>query len=355
VSPVASSALRVDPDYSDADVTPPSVTEGEPRRRPLRVGIINNPASGQNARRGLLTHVRALLGTHPQVDNFEEDTLDGMMAAVHDLMQRETEIIAVNGGDGTVQAVLTGMLRAPAERLPLLAVLHGGTTNSTARNVGYGGRPLAALQRLLAASARGAVAGTVERRPVVRVAGDGEPQYAMMFGAGAVYHGIHFARTQIESRGVRGNTGAGVAVATFLAKVISGNGGELFPPLHATVRLDGQDVPTERYLGILTATIDRHVLGISPYWGTGPGRLRYSSMAYQPRNILRAAVPAVRGRSSAYLQPHLGYRSVNVEDVELSFDSGFTLDGELFAPAGRAHTNVRLSGRQCAYFLRDPA
>jgi hypothetical protein len=317
------------------------------------VGIINNPASGQNARRGLLTHVRALLGAHPLVAHFEEDTLDGMIAAVQQLLQRETEIIAINGGDGTVQAVLTGLLRGTVDRLPLLAVLHGGTTNSTARNVGYGARPLAALQRLLAASAAGTLAGTVERRPVVCVEGAGEPQYAMMFGAGAVYHGIRFARTEIEARGVRGNTGAGLAVATFLAKVLSGNGGELFPPLHAGVRLDGRDLPTERYLGILTSTIDRHVLGISPYWGSGPGRLRYSSMTYQPRNILRAAVPAVRGRPSTYLQPHLGYRSANVEEVQLSFDSGYTLDGELFAPSGSGHANVRLTGRQCAYFLRD--
>jgi hypothetical protein len=46
------------------------------------------------------------------------------------------------------------MLRAPADRLPLLAVLPGGTTNTTARNVGYGADPLVALGRLLAAACR---------------------------------------------------------------------------------------------------------------------------------------------------------------------------------------------------------
>ena len=73
----------------------------------------------------------------------------------------------------------------------MLAVLPGGTTNTTARNVGYGARPLAALRRLLAESAaRRARRYASSATPSLRADLEDGPQYAMMFGAGAVYHGI---------------------------------------------------------------------------------------------------------------------------------------------------------------------
>jgi diacylglycerol kinase family enzyme len=354
--PPHSSAGRHAAETTPSEGLPPSLTGGVPRRRPLRVGMINNPLSGQNARRGLLERVTTLLTAHPRVAHFEENPVDGMGHAVDALLRSETEIIVVNGGDGTVQAVLTALLRSPVPAsLPLLAVLPGGTANTTARNVGYGRRPLRALQRLLDQAASGMLAGTVDQRAVVRVdvPADAEPQYAMLFGAGAVYHGVAFARREVESRGMRGQLGAAVAVGTALSYVATGKVGRLFPPLHAEIRIDGEAaLPPEPYFGILTSTMDRQVLGLSPYWGVGPGRLRFTALGYAPRGIARAIVPALRGRPSVHLRPDLGYRSVNADEIHLTFDSGYTLDGELFEPAGTS-THMTLSARHHAYFLRE--
>jgi len=163
--PLRAAALLPETETARSGQLPPAITGGMPLRRPLRLGMINNPLSGRNFRRGLLERVRGLLTAHPAVAHFEENTVDGMGTAVENLLRAETEIIVVNGGDGTVQAVLTALLRSPLPRaLPLLAVLPGGTTNTTARNVGYGRRPLQALQRLLQDGARGVLAGTAERR-----------------------------------------------------------------------------------------------------------------------------------------------------------------------------------------------
>jgi diacylglycerol kinase (ATP) len=353
MSPLRASALRAEGDDAGAEGLPPSITGAVPRRHPLRCGLINNPESGQNSRRGLLDRVRTLLTAHPAVASFEAHTIDGMHAAVAELVRSETEVIVVNGGDGTVQAVLTALLGGPAPAtLPLLAVLPGGSANTTARNVGYSRRPFRALQRLLEEAAQGRLAGAVEKRPVVRVDADGETRFAMLFGAGAVYHGIDFFRREVESRGLHGQLGAGIAVGTFLGHVASGRGGRLFPPLRAEIRIDGEAVDGGPYFGILTSTMDRQVLGMSPYWGVGPGSLRFSALSYAPRGLPRAIVPALRGRPSVHLRPDLGYRSANAEQIELTFDSGYTLDGELFALDG-ATMHVTLSARQHAYFLRE--
>jgi hypothetical protein len=74
-------------------------------------------------------------------------------------------------------------------------------------------------------------------------------------------------------------------------------------------------------------------------------------MRERPQHLARVIVPAMRGRPSPWLQPEHGYRSRNVDEVVISFDGGFTLDGELFDPAGREQRLV-LTARRAAYFLR---
>jgi hypothetical protein len=320
----------------------------------LRVGLISTPKSGRNARRGLLGGIHDLLKSHPDVPHWEERTYDGIVGAARAAVEGATQILAVNGGDGTVQAVLTSMLTTPADRLPVLAVLPGGTTNTTARNVGYGARPLPALQRLLVESAQGTLAGTVERRAVVRADLEEGPQYARMFGAGAVYDGIVFARGQLASHGMRGQLGAGIALATFLSRILTGKIGMMFPPLVADVYLDGVRLPPTSYVGMLTSTMDRQFLGVSPYWGDGPGPIRFSAMRERPQHLGRAIVPALRGKASPWLSPEFGYRSHNVDEVALTFTGGFTLDGELFEPTA-SERRIVLTARQSAYFLRADA
>jgi hypothetical protein len=316
--------------------------------------VISNPTSGRNARHGLLAAIDDVLSAHPAVAHQKASSYAGIAAATRALAGCDADVIALNGGDGTVQAALSALLAMPLASLPVLAVLPGGTTNTTARNVGYGARPLPALEGLLTASAAGRLAGRVEAHAVVRADFDGGPQYGMMFGAGGVYSGIKFAREQLASRGMRGQTGAALALATFLVRALTGEGGTLFPPLAVDVEVDGTPLASIEYFGMLISTIDRQFLGVTPYWGDGPGRLRFSSLRYRPAHLGRAVVPALRGRPSRWLQPEFGYRSVNAERVDLRFTGGFTLDGELFAPA-EGERRVTLTARQSAYFLRSDA
>lgn len=320
--------------------------------RPIRLGVINNPQSRYNMRPDRLASMCDRL-ERSGVPHREADTLEGIVAATQDLLRAGAELLVINGGDGTVHGVLTGLFRASWHRpAPLLAVLPGGTTNTTARNVGYAAMPGAALGELVAEAERGSLSGRIDRQPVMRVelGTDSEPLFAMFFGAGAVYHGIRFAKERVESRGLRGNLGAAIALAVFLGKIATGKGGTLFPPLQAGVLVDGEVQATERLLGILVSTMERQFLGLRPYWGEGPGPIRYSSLAYALRHLFRAAVPVMRGKPNRFVRPEFGYRSSNARRLELRLDSGFTLDGELFGPEEGAR--VVVDAEQSAFFLR---
>ena len=70
--------------------------------------------------------------------------------ALREMAERGVDTVAISGGDGTVNAVLNTVFgRSPFPRLPLLAVLRGGTANMTARDIGMQGRQDRALRALL--------------------------------------------------------------------------------------------------------------------------------------------------------------------------------------------------------------
>jgi len=327
----------------------PRVIPGIDLGRAIRVGVISNPRSWRNTRPETREAIQRTLAAH-RPEHFEEDTLDGLLSRTRDLIGRDSEVIIVNGGDGTVQAVLTGLFnRPPGTPLPLLVVLSGGTTNTTAHDLGYGSGLAPELDELLTQAEAGCLRGTMVSHAVLRAdVGRPQPMYAMFFGAGGVYHGINFYRSRVETRGLRGEKGAGVALAVFIGQVISGKGGKLFPPLRMAVRLDDRRIEPAEYFGVLVSTMDRQFLGLRPYWGEGPGTVRFSAMSYKPRHVVRAASAVLRGRRSPYLREEFGYHSANAFEVELDVDSGFTLDGELFTDVPR----VLLSGRQQAFSLR---
>lgn len=329
----------------------------EPSRldRPVRVAVINNPASGYNRRRHRMASMLDEL-RRSGIEHAEADSLDGLIASTQRLLAHEVELIVVNGGDGTVQAVLTGMFRAPRPaNIPVVAVLPGGTTNTTARNVGFGTRPEQALREVIDAAADGRLPGKIQRHHVLKVERDSAPGplYAMFFGAGAVYHGIRFSKEYVESRGLRGEIGAGVVLAVFLGRIITGQGGKLFPPLHARAVIDGGAAMDDELLGILTSTMDRQFLGLHPYWGREHGPIHYSALSYSARSPVRAALSVMRGKPNRFVRPELGYRSHNASSIELQIDSGFTLDGELFG--GEAGASLHITAEDSALFLRRAA
>lgn len=330
----------------------PAIAPFESIGRPIRVGVINNPLSWRNSQKNTLQSVISVLSGHGHVPHHEVDHPEDIREATRSLLEAETELVIVNGGDGTVQAVLTGLFTNPCEKIPLLAVLPGGTTNMIAGDIGAGRDPLAVMQGLLAAARSGRLKGAIAERPVFRaeVAAGADPIFGMFFGAGAVYHGIRFCRSRIETMGVRGEAGPGLALAVFVANVVFGRSKTLFPPLHLSGCIDGQRIEPQELFGVLISTLGRLFLGLRPFWGEEDAPIRCTMLRYGPRHVLRAALPMMRGKPNRFVRPEFGYTSRNVHELVLKLDSGFTLDGELFTP--QAGSPVVLRGGYTAFFLR---
>ena len=117
---------------------------------------------------------------------------------------------------------------------------------------------------------------------------------------------------------MRGEVGPGMTIALFLLSIAKGSGGYV-EPVPISVGLNGNPPEKRALLGVLVSTLERLFMGIRPYWGTKAGPLHYTAIRARPRHLLRALPSMLRGRRGRY-----------GTEVHLTFDSGYTLDGELF-------------------------
>lgn len=305
------------------------------RGRKLRVGVLTNPLSGGN-RRGI-DLVQKVLAEHRQVLSRQAQTPDDVAAALGDFGREEIDVVAVNGGDGTIQAVLTALFKdKPFETPPLLAVLTAGTTSMIARDVGVWGRPAPALTRLLGVARAEDGDGIVQQRRVLRVltAPEQEPRFGMFFGAGGIIQGIRFCRNKFERLGLRGEFGPGVTLAWFLLALCRRSSGYL-TPTRMTISLDQQPPESQDVLAVIISTLDRLFLGLRPYWGSETAPLHYTAVTAGARYVIRVLPSLLRGRQHRYGTPQHGYVSHNVHEVRLTLQGGFTLDGELLMADSR--------------------
>ena len=297
--------------------------------KPLQVGVLNNPLSGAN-RKGLGA-IRKVLAAYPQVSDRNVQTPADVASALADFARREVNLVAINGGDGTIQAALTVLYhQSPFERLPLLAVLRAGTTSMTAGDVGLKGSRAKGLQKLLTWAYDGEGEVVQLQRPVLRiqVAPKVEPLYGMFLGTASIYQGIQFCNNRLNRPGFRGEWAPGLTIALFLLAVAFRSATHI-APVPITVGLDDQPPEQRDWFLLMVSGLERLFLGLKPYWGKEDGPLHYTAVDSRPQHLLRALPALIRGRTNRYGTAKNGYFSHNVKRVRLSLNSGFTIDGEL--------------------------
>ena len=283
----------------------PAYDEGEVREAPvalsegvLRLGLLSNANSGRN--RQQLGRLEALARRYPNVMHFPTGHGGEVREALAEFARHEIDVLAINGGDGTVARVLGEVLEHQPfpGRLPV-ALLPGGTANMSADRLGVRGSLTRAARRLFDWSA-GRHRGTCETlsRPILRVRfADGRDNaYGMFLGAGAVIQGTEYAHRKVHARGLRDNAGLAVAVARTLWGLRRGDP-RFASPVPTTLSLDGsRHFPARDALVVLVTSLDRLFLGVNPFWGREPGAVRCTVIASGHRRLLRSLPFMLCGR-----------------------------------------------------------
>jgi len=315
-----------------------------------KIGVLINPLSGGNLNG--LGPIRSLIDDFPLAIHHDVQTPRDVLAALTDFARRDVDLLAVNGGDGTVQAVLTNLFHhRPFAALPMLAILQSGTTSMTARDVGFTGPRLKSLRKLFKWAAAGDGRPQVIRRPVLQVQAPGHPtRYGMFFGAAAIYQGIQYFHRKVNTRGMKGEIGPGVTMLRFLWSAARQRS-DFIPTVPVCIALDDNPPQQIDSLVVLVSTLERLFFGLYPYWGNESGPLHYTALRARPRYLLRTLPAVLRGRKGVHATPENGFYSHNAHEIKLILSGGFTLDGQLYTPDSLQEPTVVRNGGT-ASFLR---
>jgi choline kinase len=321
-------------------------------RSGLRIGLLNNLRAGRNH-----TQVARLLhavGREPEVVHVETSQAQAAPEALAELERQDVDLLVVNGGDGTLQHALTEIFHGGAfeGRVPLIAPLRGGRTNMTALDLGMRRDSVYAVKRLIEMVRKGDVRDRVVERPVLRVRhGPGRHvRYGMFFGAGVIHRGIELVHA-VFPKERQGVLGASLVTAALLARMgILGDSQGVLTPDKIGIFVDRLPVDRGESSLVMATSLDRLFLRMRPFWGTGPGGVRFTAIASAAPGIGRALPGILAGHPGKAVDEDNGYLSRNASRVDLRMDCGFTVDGELVEPAGGRI--VSITGDDVVRFVR---
>ena len=219
-------------------------------------GVVVNPHAGKNRHeRERAARFAATVGTDGLVR--ETGSLEEMEHLAHEFRDRQIEVLAICGGDGSFFRALSAMVRTyGTDPLPRFLPLRAGSMNTIARSVGCRhGSP----ERMLASAVGDYRSGRrfeLTERQLIKVDGG---HYGFMVGAGST---VSFL--QVYYGGKRSGPWAAaklltrtVTSAIFRTALARG----LLQPVEADIDCDGERVPHRRFNVVYASSITDIGLG----------------------------------------------------------------------------------------------
>ncbi|MEE9346233.1 MAG: diacylglycerol kinase family protein [Methylococcales bacterium] len=324
----------------------------------MQIALLSNPNSG---RKKHLQKICELAQTDPNISHFQASNTQQFIQFVEQLQLKPVDIVAINAGDGTIQALLTLMF-AHLPVMPLLAILKGGTTNMTGGDVGIQGNCVAGLKRLIQWNNNPNRTTSSKVRPVLKIDWDAtaSPVCGMFFGAGAIIEGQDYFHNHLHKKGLRDSFGPALSALRILF-ALNKKEQPLFSPV--SMQLSGynragynQDlIPSSaqptlqssgKHLLAFASGLERLFLGIHPFWGGQDGAWYFSAVRHQPDGYsLLKILPLFRGKPRIDMTPEQGFLSAKLNHLEMQLNSEFTVDGERYSSSSENHLiTISLAG-----------
>jgi diacylglycerol kinase family enzyme len=301
--------------------------------RPNKVGIVLNPCSG--AMRRALSKFRLLARNVPGATVLEATTRQEIAHAVLHFQLRESDLLVILGGDGTLQAAISILLSREPSSLPTVLVIPGGTTNMSAIDLGARLSAEKALTSLSAWLAGNAATPKVVSRAALRVDDPlyQGPRFGMFFGIGAVVNGVRYYHRELRPKRVPGALGPSLAFGRMLLCALHHLPHDPFPALPARLGTH-RGVWEGDWLVVFATTLNRLLAGSRPYWGTEQQPIHLTAIAHRPRRLALILPFLLWGRAFWMIKEQDGYFSHNFTRMDLGGADEYVLDGEIFAAQG---------------------
>jgi diacylglycerol kinase (ATP) len=286
------------------------------------IGIISNPFSKANKRDPNRPELLGyILGKQGQLAVTR--SLDHLSEVAHNFKDSDVEILAINGGDGTVSQTLTAFSGAYGDRpLPKIVVLRGGTMNVLANNLGVRGSSERLLYQLVEGYSAGKTFQTVSIR-ALRVNG----MLGFLFADGIA---VNFLSAFYANK--KGAFGAFVfTLKVTLSSLFGGKiSRKILKDQDLTIQRDEDPPLTHKTSAVFASCLNKLPFGL-PLFSNMPrqdGLFEYFHTTEPARNLPRQLLPIIRERRlgrTPYKQTQL------CKTLKITYPgaASYSLDGEI--------------------------
>ncbi|MEM8798838.1 MAG: acylglycerol kinase family protein [Pseudomonadota bacterium] len=317
------------------------------------IAILTNPTSTSNKRN--LERIRAFTKKVDRIVHVEIGDISEVEQAL-ELIERAgpPDALLINGGDGTVQAVLSVIFnRHPFPKgVPPLAVLPAGKTNMIAADLGAPKNHLKVAQKLVDLIRSDAFSESLVQRNLLAVRFREEQKeaiYAMFAGAASIVSAIHYTRRTVYALPLPKGISHIFVFVRLCIDVLMGARSETGPARveEMKINLRGGGVFKGRFLLILITTLDQALLRFKTNFSGRKAGLRFLAVEGRAGAFFRAVFGIISGRLGKAFVP--GSHIRQVDKMRISLEGEITLDGELYTPV--AGQDVLIDATQTCTFI----
>lgn len=290
------------------------------------IGLISNPYSRKNRKNP--ARLQKLIDCAPDKDLVKlPDSFEKMDEAMEFFKSRNIEVLAVNGGDGTVHVALCSLIKTYGKKpLPKLAILKGGTMNQTATNLRIKGNSISIFKRVAKAVEKGKDI-KIRKLSLLRA----NDKYGFIFGNGAVCSFMDvYHRSGDPSPLV-----AGKAVMTLVGSIMvrGATYREVFSPTTQDITVDNFNFGNHPYLATLISTLPEVGLGFKLMHRASADHTKAHMIAFHDKAKIIGQIP--RAWLGLSLPPDICDDTIGKRFViERKKPFKYTLDGDFYTSSG---------------------
>ncbi|NNC37193.1 MAG: hypothetical protein EX271_03320 [Acidimicrobiales bacterium] len=291
-----------------------------------KTAFFYNPLSHTVASRGSV--LEKVSDAH-DVMKFKLDDFEKLNTYVTQALDNKVDTIFIEGGDGTIQGVITETILQLDNSTPPpnFVLLPGGMTNLVAANIGLKRPSVDKITSIM----RNPNSRKSTSLPLLKIEQDGGANlhFGFLLSTGALPAATRYCLDEIHTKGIGGSA----AVGTTLFKVLFGpkkKRREIMAPTPIQLQLGDRTIEGEHLTSVAT-TLPKLIIGINPFWGedNAPVHLTYAdpNVRHKFINIARMFKKQQSSRARAALERD-GFHSWNIESATLVHDGPLVLDGE---------------------------
>ncbi len=246
---------------------------------------------------------------------------------------RDIDILALSGGDGTNHRTLTTFIEVYGQKpLPKIAMLRGGTLNTVAFSCGVRGTPESNLSNLLFKYHEDEEFETTQVT-MTKI----NNFYGFIWGCGVIYRYMESYYQLGQGSPLNAALTLGHAMGSALV-----NGPfacRMFERMQGEVAVNGQAWPFKNYSAIYTGSVEYLGLGFRVFYHAhDPGKFHAVGFSLPPRNVLPYVPAMFIGRPSGC--PNLLEAAASQMVVQLNQPVPYTIDGDLHEPHDRFEIGI---------------